>query len=156
GHLSVCAACAAAATEVEAESLTLREALGAEFAANVPSERLRARVDSAVAALHQAKVPAVSASRWDPFTRFFDSFRPLAYASVAAVILIAGIIGFVYWNKQKTPSVAVTNPPLRTSVAKESPMPVPPQPHNDTVKPGPSESPKFVAVKKRRPAATGE
>jgi len=91
-HLNVCAACAATATAVEAESLTLREALGPEFAASVPSERLRDRVDSAIAALHQPEVSAVRVSRRNAFTHLFGSFRPLAYASVAAVLLVAAII----------------------------------------------------------------
>lgn len=152
-HLNVCAACAAATTEVEAESLSLREALGAEFAASVPSERLRERVDSAVAALHQARVPAIRASRWNPFANFFDSFRPLAYASVAAMILAAAIIGFVYLKKEKTPSIVVTrNSPSQTPIAKESPVLVPPQPQKDTVKPGPSESPRSVIARRSKPA----
>ena len=149
-HLNVCAECAATVTAMEAEGLTLREALSPEFAASVPSERLRARVDSAVAAFHQAKVPAVRASRWDPFTHFFGSFRPLAYASVATVILVAAIIGFVYLKKQKTTSIAVNdNPRLLTPSPQESPAQVAQQPHHDIINPGPSESPRFVVV--RRP-----
>jgi len=152
-HLNICAVCSATATAVEAESLTLREALGPEFAASVPTERLRARVDSAVARLDQAKVTTVRASRWDPFTQFFGSFRPLAYASVAAVILVAAIFGFVYMKKQKTTTVAVSsNPPLQTPAPQASPVPVLPQPHNDTVKSGPSAPPRFVVARKSKPA----
>lgn len=151
-HLNICAVCSATATAVEAESLTLREALGPEFAARVPSERLRERVDSAVAALHQAPVPAVRASRWNAFN--FGSFRPLAYASVAAVILVAAILGFVYLKKPKTASVAVKgNPPSLTPAPQESPAPVASQPHDDIIKPGPSESPRFVVARKSKPAA---
>lgn len=153
GHVSVCAACAATATAVEAESLILREALSSEFAANVPSERLRERVDSAVAALHQAQGPAVRASRWNALTHFFGSFRPLAYASVVAVILVATIIGFVYLKKQKTTPVAVkNNPPLQTPAPQESPAPVAQQPGNDIIKPGAPESPGFVVARKPKPA----
>jgi hypothetical protein len=152
-HLNACAACAAAMTEVEAESLSLREALAVEFAASVPSERLRERVDSAVAALHQARVPAIRVSRRNPFATFFESFRPLAYASVAAMILAAAIVGFVYLKKQQTASIAVNrNPPSQTPIAKESPIPVPLQPYSDPVKPGSSESPRLAAVRKPRPA----
>lgn len=152
-HLNVCAECTATATAVEAESLALREALGPEFAVSVPSERLRERVDSAVAALHQVKVPSVRASRWDPFTRFFGSLRPLAYASVAAVILVVGIIGFVYLKKQKTTPIAVkNNPPLLTPSPQESPGQVAQHPHDDIIKPNPSDSPRFVVVRKPKPA----
>ena len=153
GHLNVCGACAANASAVEAESLTLREALSSEFAANVPSERLRERVDSAIAALQQAQVPVVSASRWNAFTHFFGSFRPLAYTCVAAVILVATIIGVVYLKRQKTTSVAVkNNPPLQTHAAQQSPVPAAQQPGTDVLKPGPSESPRLVVVRKHKPA----
>ena len=152
-HLNVCSACAATASAVEAESLTLREALAPEFAANVPSERLRARVDSTVAALRQANTRAVRASRWDAFTEFFGSFRPLAYASVAAVILVAAIAGFVFLKKQeKTTLVAGGNPPVERPAQQQSPAPAAPQPHDDAVKPGPSESPKLAVVRKPKPA----
>jgi hypothetical protein len=153
-HLNVCAACAATVSAVEAESLTLREALKTEFAASVPTERLRARVDSAVAALHEAKATTGNVSRWNAFTHFFGSFRPLAYASVAAVILVAAIIGFVYLKKQKTTSVAVNNnPPLQTAAAHESPTPLAPQPHDDVIKSGSSEPPRLVVMRTPKPSA---
>ncbi len=152
-HLNLCATCAATATTVEAESLTLREALGPEFAPSVPSERLRARMDSAVAALYQAKVPTNRASRWDTFARFFGSFRPLAYASVAAVILVAGIIGFIYLKKQKTTSITVNNnPPLQTLSPPQSPALAAKQPGDDIIKPNPSKSPRLVVVRKPKAA----
>jgi len=152
-HLNVCAECATSATAVKAESLALREALGPEFAASVPSERLHERVDSAVAALHQANVPSVRASGWDLFIRFFGSLRPLAYASVAALFLVAGIVGFVYLKKQKTAPIAVkTKPPLLTPSPQESSGQVAQHPHNDIVKPDAADSPRFVVVRKPKPA----
>jgi Putative zinc-finger len=151
-HLNDCAACASTVSAVEAESLTLREALKSEFAASVPTERLRARVDSAVEGLSQVKVPAVSASRWNAFTHFFGSFRPLAYASVAAMILVAAIIGFVYLKKQKTTSIAIKqNPPSQNAAPHESPVPLAPQPHDDVVKSDPSEPPRVVVLKTPKP-----
>jgi putative zinc finger protein len=153
-HLNVCAACAASANEVEAESLTLREALSSEFAANVPSERLRERVDAALVALHQAKEPAkVRSSSWNVFTDFFRSFRPLAYASFAAVILVAGIIGLVYLKNQKNTSVAVKNNPLLQIHPQETQAPPPRQPDHDTIKPDSSQSPSFVVGHKRKSVA---
>ncbi len=50
-HLASCAVCAAAVSELEQESLLLSTALAAEFATSVPTERLRQRLDSAVAGL---------------------------------------------------------------------------------------------------------
>lgn len=152
-HLNVCAECAAMATAVEAETLTLREALAPEFAASVPSERLRERVNSAVAALRQPQAPAVRVSRGNAFTNFFGSFRPLAYASVAAVILVAAIIGFMYLKKPTTTSIAVRGTaPSLTPVNQESAAPIAPQGHDDITKPGSSESPTYVVAKKHKPA----
>lgn len=151
-HLNVCGACAATANAVETESLILREALAPEFAANVPGERLRQRVDSAVTAVQQANAPAIRASRRDMFRNFFGSFRPLAYASVAAVVLVAAIAGFVYLKKQKTTSItAKDNPSSLLPSPRQSPTQVAQQPYDDTVKPEPS-SPKLAVVRKHRPA----
>src|SRR5829696_3144219 len=47
-HLASCVTCAAAARELEEESALLTSAFAAEFAANVPTERLRERIDAAV------------------------------------------------------------------------------------------------------------
>ena len=107
-HVNTCTQCAATANSVEAESLTLAEALATEFAATVPTERLRQRVDLAVAKFPRGKVPAVKTSRWSAFAEFFSS-RPLAYASAAAMIVLVAIIGFVYLKNQKTTSVANNN-----------------------------------------------
>src|SRR6185503_5168069 len=47
-HLASCETCAAAARELEEESALLMTALAAEFEENVPTERLRQRIDEAV------------------------------------------------------------------------------------------------------------
>ena len=65
-HVNKCAVCSDTATAVEAESLALREALAPEFAANVPSGRLRERVDSAIAAQHRARPESPSQRRAVP------------------------------------------------------------------------------------------
>jgi Putative zinc-finger len=107
-HLNSCAHCAAAATTAEAESLILSEALATEFAAPVPTERLRERIDTAVAGLHRANVHESNESRWRAIAEFF-AFRPFAYASVAAIILLAGVIGFVYLKNKPSTSVAIND-----------------------------------------------
>jgi hypothetical protein len=147
-HLNNCAHCAAAASTVEAENLILSEALATEFAASVPTAALRQRVESAVAGLH--KVPAASASRWSAVAEFFGSFRPLAYASVAAMIVLAAIIGFVYFKKDKTDSIANNNkPPILTPAPapKEAPQQVAKQPVDPLPDSVPSTSPERVAYK---------
>ena len=50
-HLASCITCARAARELESENLLLSEALETEFAGPVPTERLRHRVDAAIAGL---------------------------------------------------------------------------------------------------------
>src|ERR1044072_6567754 len=50
-HLASCASCAGAARELEEENALLGEAFALEFSESVPTERLRRRVDAAVAGL---------------------------------------------------------------------------------------------------------
>jgi len=122
-HLNTCEQCAAAASTVEAEGLILSEALAAEFAAAVPTEALRRRVDSAVAGLHQRKAPAAKTSRWPALADVF-SFRPLAYASAAAMIILVAIIGFVYMKNHQPTSVANNNqsPAVSPETPKQTPQ----------------------------------
>ena len=121
-HLSACAECAAAASTVENESLMLSEALAPEFAAPIPTEALRQRLDLAVEKLHDRKAPIARPSRWSVFTELF-SFRSFAYASAAAVIVLAVIAGFVYLNNQKKPALAnANNAPVNAATPKNSPQ----------------------------------
>ena len=108
-HLHGCLQCAEAARSVESENLIVSEGLAAEFAAAIPTERLRQRVETAVAAFHQATMPAVRQSRSRGAREFFASFRPLAYASIATTILLAAFFGLVYVKKHGTTPVTVQN-----------------------------------------------
>jgi hypothetical protein len=140
-HLNSCAQCAAAASTTEAESLILSEALATEFAAPVPTEQLRERIDTGIAGLHRAAVHQGSAWRWQAIAEFF-AFRPLAYASFAAIILLAGVIGFVYLKNKPNTSVVGRNDLAVT------PKPSPQQERQQTpeiVNPTPPESP-YIAV----------
>jgi hypothetical protein len=76
-HLHPCAACAEAATTLEAENLMLAESLSAEFAAAIPTERLRQRVDAAVAGLQVASMAPVKRSWWSRLGDLLPSFRVL-------------------------------------------------------------------------------
>ena len=125
-HLNACLRCAEAARAVKAENLILSEGLATEFAAAIPTERLRQRVETAVAALHHASVPTVSQSRWRAVREMFASFRPLGYASIAAAILLAGFVGFVYLKKERaTPGPAQNNSPGLLSAISQQPAPPP-------------------------------
>ena len=148
-HLQACVDCAAMARVIEAENLILSEGLASEFAAPIPSEQLRQRVNAAVA---QIQAP-VRQTLWQTINEFFGSFRPLAYASVVAMILIVAIVGFVYLKNQKGPSIAHQKDPQPVAPAsKESPEQVVKQPVDVTYKPDPSKSPELAAVNPPKPA----
>lgn len=116
-HLVTCIACAQAASELENESLLLAEALGAEFALSVPTERLRHRVDAAIAGLqvkparasvasNAGEAPAVPVvRRWiqsmaELFT--LSPQRAFGYAGLVAAILFASVVGGIYWRHTGT------------------------------------------------------
>src|SRR5688572_24243407 len=95
-HLASCATCAAAAREVEEESALLTAAFAAEFEANVPTERLRQRIDEAV--LGERLATARSSEKTSGFFAGLLNFgtqRTLGYASLAVVLAFAAIIGVV-------------------------------------------------------------
>jgi anti-sigma factor RsiW len=123
-HLASCVTCAAAARELEEESVLLTSALAVEFEASVPTERLRQRIDSAV--LGERVVFARTTEKRSGLAAFFSGLlnfgtpRTLGFASLAVVLAFAAIIGAVMMrSKPQTvntpPEVAVnepkTNPP---------------------------------------------
>ncbi|HYW70790.1 MAG TPA: zf-HC2 domain-containing protein [Pyrinomonadaceae bacterium] len=145
-HLSGCAECAAMARSVEAENLMLAEGLSHEFAAAVPTERLRQRVEVAVAELQRPNRPRPSESRWQAIAAFF-SFRPLAYATVALMILLAGVMGILYLRSHKQ-----TAPPQIAQNPLEAPAPSR-EPQSPKTAPAPAKTPELVAVVKKQKAA---
>src|SRR5262249_54866137 len=66
-HLASCATCAAAARELEEESLLLSNALATEFEASVPTERLRQRIDAAVLGMQPSHTHVESVSVLERF-----------------------------------------------------------------------------------------
>ena len=122
-HLASCATCAAAARELEEESAFVMSALAAEFETNVPTERLRERIDAAV--LGERLAVAQSAQNSTGLAAFFFGLlnfgtqRTLGYASLAVVLAFAAIFAVVKLqsnsNVSNTPqsgeSVAVVDPP---------------------------------------------
>lgn len=98
-HLASCVTCAAAARELEQETALLAEAFSAEFEANVPTERLRQRIDAAV--LGERLEVAQSTGRSVGLAGFlsgllnFGTQRTLGYASLAVVLALAAILGVV-------------------------------------------------------------
>lgn len=112
-HLTGCLACKRAARELENESLLVSNALAPEFSMSVPTERLRARVDAAIAERHLLNpprailqsIPGESSSRswWENLVDVFtlSPQRTFAYGGLAAVILFA--LTFAIIKFQKTP-----------------------------------------------------
>lgn len=148
-HLVSCSDCAQAARELESESLLLSEALGAEFAASVPTEQLRQRIDAAIAgrqvvepeqaslARNAGGPPAVPVGRrWVQSVAELFTLAPqraFAYAGLAAVILFASLIGGIYWRQATStkgnPGTIAGNGPLvpskPTVIPQAQPTPSP-------------------------------
>ena len=129
-HLASCAVCAAAASELEQETLLLSTALAAEFESSVPTERLRQRIDGAVAGLQVAnsreKESGVVAALFNSVSALFTlgPGRALGYASLMVVLAFGLILGLM---KLRTP-VPVQNAsgPVASSQAVNSPVTVNP------------------------------
>ena len=135
-HLASCVTCAAAARELEEETALLTTALSAEFEANVPTERLRQRIDAAV--LGDRLEVAHATEKRSGLAAFFSSFlsfgtqRTLGYASLAVVIAFAGIVGVVMMKTETTApssqsSLANTPKPAEGQVAIATPASGPSQ-----------------------------
>ena len=141
-HLASCSACAAAARELEQELSLLTTALAAEFDENVPTERLRQRIDAAVL---DARLGAASAPQTSTFGAFvsnllnFGSQRTLAYASLVVLLAFAALFALV---KMRTPAPA---PP---TVAQTTPVQNPAQ-NVVVTQPAPIVSPNAERVQVR-------
>jgi tetratricopeptide (TPR) repeat protein len=109
-HLATCAACSEAASLVESEMEFASAAFAHEMNMSVPTERLRARLDEAIAELHTqpASVGQSAGSRlreW--FTSFVPSFnfapqRALGFASLAVFFVLATIIGGIVMRERNS------------------------------------------------------
>ena len=120
-HLASCSTCAAAAREIEEEINLMMTAFAPEFDANVPTARLRERIDAAV--LDVRVGAARSSSERAGFGAFvsgllsFGTQRSLGYASLVVVLALAAIFGFVKLRTQQPGpeperTVAQTQPPV--------------------------------------------
>jgi Predicted transmembrane transcriptional regulator (anti-sigma factor) len=109
-HLATCAACSEAASLVESEMEFATAAFAHEMNMSVPTERLRARLDEAIAGLHtQPAVVGQSAGsrlgQW--FASFVPSFnfapqRALGFASLAVFFVLATIIGGIVMRERNS------------------------------------------------------
>ena len=152
-HLHSCIHCGEAARELEVENLILSQGLSAEFVEAVPTQRLRQRVKSAIDSGLQGTASTIKGSWVNAVHNLFPSFRAVAYASIAAAILIAGIFLAVNLRKERSaPSVKKVEP-------KEVVAPKPqttPEPPREAVASGPSRTLVPLRPKPSRSRRTSE
>jgi anti-sigma factor RsiW len=103
-HLTSCVTCADAAREMQAEMSLMAAALAPEFEVNVPTERLRNRIEGAIAELQPSSVRARSASAPSWLQRLTDLFavtpqRALSYAALAVVLVAIVALGVIYLKR---------------------------------------------------------
>jgi hypothetical protein len=153
-HLHSCLHCGEAARTLEVENQILSQGLSAEFVEAVPTERLRQRVQSAAASeLPVTNGPAINGSWVNAVRNLFPSFRPVAYASIGAAILIAGIFLAVNPRKERSaPSVERVKP---EDVVAPKPQTTP-EPPREAVASGPSRTPPPLRSKPFRSRRTSE
>jgi anti-sigma factor RsiW len=138
-HINSCAACAGVAAAAAEETALFARAFEAESALDVPTVRLRERLDEAIAELDR---PAVSFER-EPEARGFGGWlaslgelfkvspqRALGYASLAAVLAFAAIFAVVKLNgpgTKENPATVASNDKGQPNpaVVKNSPTPAP-------------------------------
>lgn len=131
-HLASCMSCAESARTIETENLLLSRALETEFAESVPTERLRQRLDSAIAETQivgpaQSEVSA-KAGWWSSLGNllFPSPQRVFGYAGLAAVIILSGIFGVVYLKRNDVVPVAQneSGKPIASPTTEPSPVAV--------------------------------
>ncbi len=105
-HLASCHTCTAAAREMEAELNLVSTALAPELEAAVPTEHLRQRIDTAIAAMHTQRQLRNESSTFSlrgwlqtlvaPFS--IAPQRAFGYAGLVLVLGFAAILGLTQWR----------------------------------------------------------
>ncbi|MCM3869473.1 MAG: zf-HC2 domain-containing protein [Pyrinomonadaceae bacterium] len=140
-HLASCMECASAARELEDEAVLLSNALAVEFDGAVPTERLRHRIDVAVAGLefgnqNSVREPvAVGGRGWLESLSALFAFTPqrtFGYAALAVMLALGTIIGVI--KLRQTPSNNIDTSGTMAG-ATASPAPITSNPN-----PGPEKS----------------
>ena len=145
-HLASCAACSAAARELEEENALLSEAFALEFAESVPTERLRRRIDAAVTGLEivhpVVQQPSAVSGFFGSLSSLF-SFTPqraLGYAALIMVLVFGVIFGLVKFNSSSNPQQAINQEPQKGTVPQVVPSQQTPEKNAVAVNDGPKES----------------
>jgi hypothetical protein len=133
-HVAACHACAAALNEIINENAIFARAFEPEMALDVPTVRLRERLDSAIAGLNSSAKDLETKQGWSLsgwFTSIAGFFkvspqRALGFASLIVVIAFAAIFAAIQLRHSssdgKQSEVAINNPPK--SSPKLSPSPI--------------------------------
>ena len=125
-HLASCATCAAAARELEEENALLSEAFALEFSESVPTERLRHKVDAAIAGIQIVR-PVVQPNAANGFFSSLSSLfsfspqRGFGYAALMVVLAFGVIFGLVKF-KSSAPVKSANDQQVAVNV---QPKPVP-------------------------------
>ena len=153
-HVASCLSCARMARELEKENNLVTAALTAEFAASVPTERLRERIDTAIAGMNQTSPNAVRVAAFRETRGWFRSLsdlfkftlRAFGYAGLMAVLLFAVIFAVIHRSASGPLTTAETGNQVATNNAGNEPLPpvvsaAPPEvviPNSTLPAPGPS------------------
>jgi hypothetical protein len=132
-----------------AENSILAGALAAEFDGAVPSERLRNRVDAAVAGSAFVRPQADIDSRRNQNLRSIFTFvrpRMFAYASTLAAIVLTIVFGLIYLKRERAKSVTVKEAPRElTSAPQPAPERIPTLPESARAPNIPTQKPRRLA-----------
>ncbi|MBC7911084.1 MAG: hypothetical protein H7Y30_11320 [Pyrinomonadaceae bacterium] len=108
-HLSSCAACAEMAREVESEMELANAAFATELSLSVPTERLRARLDEAIAGLQTQPAAVISESAATRVRAWFAALaasfnltpqRAMGFASIALFVVLAAVVGGIMMRQR--------------------------------------------------------
>jgi hypothetical protein len=119
------------ARELEKENSLITAALTAEFAASVPTERLRERIDAAIAGANQSTPSAVRVAALRETRGWFRSLsdlftftpRAFGYAGLMAVLLLAVIFAVIHRSASGPLTTTETGKQVATNNAGNGPAP---------------------------------
>lgn len=153
-HLTTCSTCAEAAREMESEIAVLATALRAEFDSGVPTERLRRRIDLAIADLPDKRARPYHRQSWFGVVGFFtgSSPRALRYAVIAVIMILAAGVGVIYLRRGAGTAlveIARKDPPSRTADLPGSPE------ESGSPRPDASSAPTLIVASAGAPKNTG-
>lgn len=128
-HAAGCGLCADALAAAESEMSFFAETFAPAADLSVPTERLRARVEEAVAALRPASAVAPRENNHWSFAPLLGwlsaTFAPAprhatAFASILALVALAALFGFIYLRRPDADNIAQvkTNEPVASAPEK--------------------------------------